>query len=114
MSTAPSVSHAVLVAFADSTGSVTRIDVESTSEDPASFRAIAQDLLIRLQGQKVRVPAGSRGLSMRVDVASRVVAPSGGGIGLDAPNVGAHFDISDVGARARRVVHARILDEQIL
>jgi hypothetical protein len=51
---------------------------------------------------------------MRVDVSSRVLAPSGGGLGLDAPALGGHFDMSDVGARPRRVVHARILAEQIL
>jgi len=114
VSAAPNVSHAVFMAFADATGTVTRIDVESTSDDPASFREIARDLLIRLQGQKVRVPAGSQGLSMRVDVSSRVLAPSGGGLGLDGPALGGHFDVSDVGARPRRVVHARILAEQIL
>jgi hypothetical protein len=114
VSTAPNVSHAVLVAIADASGTVTQVNVESDSGDPSSFRAIAEDLLARLRNTKVRVPQGSRGLVVRVDVASSLSRPSGGSVGLDAPNIGGHFDMSDVGSRPRRVVHARILAEQIL
>ena len=114
VSTAPNVSHAVLVAIADASGTVTEVNVESSTGDPSSFRAIAEDVLARLRNQKVRVPEGSRGLAVRVDVASSISPPSGGGVGLDGPNTHAHFDLSDVGARPRRVVHARILAEQIL
>jgi hypothetical protein len=113
-STAPNDSHAVLVAIANASGTVTEVNVESASGDPASFRAIAEDVLARLRNQKVRVPEGSRGLSVRVDVASSVGRPSGGGTGFDARNFAASSDISDVGARPRRIVHAHILAEQIL
>jgi hypothetical protein len=51
---------------------------------------------------------------VRVNVVSSVGPPSGGGAGLDIRNNGAHFDISDVGARPRRIIHAHILAEQIL
>jgi hypothetical protein len=114
VSTAPNTSHAVFVAVADASGTVTQVNVESASSDPASFQAVAADLLSRLRSQKVRVPDGSHGLSVRVDVASSVGPPSGGGAGLDMASSGAHFDVSDVGARPRRIIHAHILAEQIL
>jgi hypothetical protein len=112
-SLAPDESHAVLVAFADASGNVLRVEVESSSDDPA-YRAVAADLLTRLQGQKVRVPPGAHGLAMRINVASRMANPSGGSVGIDPKSAGGHFDLSDIGARARRVVHSRVLAEQIL
>jgi hypothetical protein len=115
--TAPLESHTVLVAIADASGIVTRVDVESFSDDPASFRAIADDVLRRLHDKRVRVPAASHGLSMRIDVSSRLGLPSGagpGGVGYDSRHVGMNFDMSDVGAHVGRVVHARVLGEQLL
>jgi hypothetical protein len=112
-STAPDASHAVLIAVADATGTVLRIDVESAT-DSAAYRSVADDLLIRLRGQTIRVPEGSHGLAMRIDVDSRVAMPSGGGIGLDPRSAGMHFDMSDLGAQAHRVIHARVLGEQLL
>jgi hypothetical protein len=112
-STAPEESHAVLVAIADESGTVMRIDVESASDDPA-FHAVAEELLARLRGKKIRVPAGSHGVAMRIDVASHLSMPSGGGVGLDPKSAGAHFDIADLGAIRRRVIHARVLAEQLL
>ncbi len=114
ISTTPNDSHAILVAIADATGTITQVNVESASGDLASFRAVAADLLARLRSQKMRVPEGSNGLSVRVDVASSVGPPSGGGAGLDIRKSAAHFDVSDVGSLPRRIVHARILAEQIL
>jgi hypothetical protein len=114
VSTAPNASHAIIVAIADASGTVTQVNVESASADPASFQAVAADVLARLRSQKVRVPEGSHGISVRLDVASSVGPPSGGGAGLDMASSGAHFDLSDVGSRPRRIVHARILAEQIL
>jgi hypothetical protein len=112
-STAPLESHAILVAVANAAGVVTQVDVESASDDPASFRAVAEDVLSRLRGQNVRVPAG-HGLSMRLDVVSRVGAPSGGGVGLDPKSAGGHFDLSDIGARPKRIIHAHVLTEDVL
>lgn len=112
-STAPDESQAVLVATADASGAIMSVDVVSASDDPA-YRAIADDVLARLRGQKLRVPAGARGLAMRINVASRLAMPSGGGIGLDPRSAGMHFDMSDVGARPHRVIHARVLGEQVL
>jgi hypothetical protein len=113
-STAPLDSRAIVIAVADASGSVTHVDIESASADPASFHAIAEDALARLRGQAVRVPAGAQGLSMRIEVVSRIAAPSGGGVGLDPKSAGAHFDLSDIGSRQRRVIHAHVIAEQIL
>ncbi len=106
-------SRAVLVAVADASGLVLRVDVESSTDDPA-FQIIAEDALKRLRGQRLRMPAGAQGLAMRVTIDSRLAAPSGGSAGLDARSLGAHFDIADLGAKPRRVVHARVLAEQVL
>jgi hypothetical protein len=110
---APEECRAVLVAVADSSGVVTRVDVESAS-DTSAFASVADEVLKRLRGQKVRIPAGSRGLTMRVSVASTMALPSGGGVGLDLKNVGGHFDIADVAARPKRVIHARVVAEELL
>jgi hypothetical protein len=114
---APVESHAVLVAIADASGMVTRVDIESFSDDLASFRTIADDVLRRLRDKKVRVPAASHGLSMRIDVRSGLALPSGagpGGVGFDPHHAGMNFDMSDVGTHVGRSVHARILGEQVL
>lgn len=112
-SLAPDESRGVFVAFADASGAVTRVEVESASDSPA-FQTVAADVLHRLRGQKVRVPSGASGLAMRIQVNSSVSLPSGGGPGLDLASAGAHFDVSDLGARPRRVIHARVLAEQLL
>jgi hypothetical protein len=115
--TAPLDSHAVLVAIADASGIVTRVDIESASDDLASFRAIAQDVLNRMREKRVRVPAAARGLSIRIDVSSRLALPSGetgSGIGFAPRQMALTFDPSDIGARPVQVIHARILGEQLL
>jgi hypothetical protein len=112
-SLAPSDSSAVLIAVADASGRVTSVTVED-STDMAAFRTIADDLVKRLETQTIRVPSGAHGVAMRIRVASKVALPSGGGVGIDPASAGVHFDISDLGAHARRVVHARVLNEQIL
>ena len=112
-SVAPDESHAVLVAIADATGTVLRVEVESATDNPA-YREIAQDVLNRMRGQKVRVPEGSRGLAMHFEVASRLAMPSGGGVGLDPTKLGGHFDMGDIAAKPHRVIHARVLGEELL
>ncbi len=110
---APDESAAVFVAIADASGRVLRVDVESATDGEA-FRTIADDVLKRLQGLTLRVPAGSRGLAMRINVESKMALPSGGGLGIDPRSAGVHFDTADIGARARRVIHARVVAEQLL
>ncbi len=105
--------RAVLIAVADASGVVLRVDIESSS-DSVAFQGVADELLKRLQGKHVRVPAGARGLAMRINVESHMANPSGGTVGLDPRSAGAHFDIADLGARAKRVIHARVLAEQVL
>jgi hypothetical protein len=51
---------------------------------------------------------------MHVHVDSVLAAPSGGGVGLDPRSAGAHFDIADLGQKPRRVIHARVLAEEVL
>jgi hypothetical protein len=114
--TAPLDSHAVLVAIADTTGLVTRVDVESASEDMPSFRLIAEDVLNRLRNKRVRVPSSSHGLAIRIDVRSHLALPSGEtgkGIGFVPRRAALTFDPSDIGARPAQVIHARILAEQL-
>ena len=112
-STAPDESSAILIAVADPSGLLLSVDVESAT-DGSSYRAVAEDVLRRLRGQHLRIPSGTRGLAMRIDVSSKLAAPSGGGVGLDPRHAGAQFDISDIGSRPRRAVKARVLAEQLL
>jgi hypothetical protein len=112
-SVAPDESHATLVAVADASGVVIRVDVESAT-DNSSYHAVAEDLLERLRSHSVRIPAGARGLAMRIDVTSVLARPSGGSVGLDPTKAGMHFDISDIGERPKRVIHARVLQEDLL
>jgi hypothetical protein len=112
--TAPFESRAVIVAIADAAGLVTRVDIESFSDDLASFRAIADDVLNRLRDKRLRVPADAHGIAVRLEVTSRLASASGGGSGLDPRHAAINFDLSDLGARATRLVHARILGEDLL
>jgi hypothetical protein len=115
--TAPVNSHAVLVAVADASGVVTRVDVVSVSDDMASFRAIAADVLARLREKRVRIPAAARGVSMKIEVSSGLTLPSGAGgsgLGFAPRNMALTFDPSDIGARPVQVIHARILGEDLL
>ncbi len=100
-----------------SAGLVTRVYVESASDDLACFRDIAADVFTRLREKRVRVPTASRGLSMRIEVSSRLALPSGetgSGIGFAPRHMALTFDPSDIGARPAQVIHARILGEQLL
>jgi hypothetical protein len=115
--TAPLNSHAVLIAIADASGIVTRVEVESASDDLASFRAIAADVLARLREKRVRIPAAAHGVSMRIEVSSGLSLPSGAsgsGVGYAPRSMALTFDPSDIAARPVQVIHAKILGEQLL
>jgi hypothetical protein len=66
-------------------GQVVSIDVVESTSDARPWRSVAEQLLRALQGKKLRVPRGGRGVTMDLRVVSHVELPSGAdpGLGVD-------------------------------
>jgi len=73
--------------------------------------------------KRLRVPAGARGLRVTFSVQAKVQLPSGKEEPVEvaspslAPNgmtLHGTFDVADLGASAQRMVHARIVSEEVL
>jgi len=132
--------RAVLRATADGDGVVTSVEVLDVSADRTAWEAIAAAVTRALRNKPLRVSKRSRGVAMRIEVISRWQLPSGHdpGTGLDVlgiplvkgdgpkstkvqllnPKTGAIFgvdvDPADIGAHARRLVTAHVIDEAAL
>lgn len=116
-SSGPLEGRAVLALTFDSSGVVTGARVESSSSDRATWEDIAKKAAAALGQKHVRVPAGAKGLELRIEVQSKVALPSGAhspisGVGLTGDGqgnmgLGGHFDVSDIGSKPQRVVGAR-------
>ena len=108
---------ATLEVSTDEQGRVASVRVLDATSDDAGWGEAARAVREALASHTLRVPRGARGLvvAVRIEVARRL--PSGArGIGV-APmsrGVGGTFDLSDLGAHARPVVHARIVSEKRL
>jgi hypothetical protein len=73
---------ALLRVRTDGAGSVTLVDVLEADRDSDEWQRIARELVRSLAGKKLRVPAGSNGVSFQLRVVSRVQLPSGADPGL--------------------------------
>ena len=82
----------------------------------AGWADVARALQRALAAKRLRVPVGANGLSVRVQVRSKVQLPSGADPNSPARirGPGAEFDVADLGARATRVVSAQITGERLL
>ena len=125
-SIAPDRGSAVFVAVVDGGGSVVDLRVAASNGDARGWEDARARALRALAGVKIAL-RGARGAELRIEVASDVVLPSGSRArirptlepsqisvsesGLPSDNVAsatiARFDVSDVGAKPRRVVRAR-------
>ena len=75
-------SRAVFDVIADRDGNVTSVTLSDVSEDRAGWARVAAALMAAMRGQKLRVPPGSRGVAMSLEVLSREQMPSGASPGV--------------------------------
>jgi len=69
--------QATFEVVADASGAVTAVHLLDASEAWGAWAQVAQDLNAALRGRTLRVPAGSSGLAVTLDVVSRLQLPSG-------------------------------------
>jgi hypothetical protein len=76
---------AVLRVATNASGHVLSVQVTESTSDARPWRGVAERLLRALQGKKLRVPRGGRGVTMDLRVVSHVELPSGAdpGLGFD-------------------------------
>jgi hypothetical protein len=121
----PENSSAVFEVTVDTNGDVTGVRVVNASQGrPAWDRvAIAYGAALRTRKIPLRGQRGgqAKGLVVTLEVRSRFTLPSGAAGAIEgpkgvvdgtSPGVQVGFDLSDIGARAHRSVHARILAER--
>jgi hypothetical protein len=69
--------HAILDITIDGNGEVTSIGVDEVSSERGVWERFAKDALALVKGKRARVPAGSKGVALRIEMTSRVQLPSG-------------------------------------
>jgi hypothetical protein len=122
--TTPINGRAVFRVTTDAEGVVTKVIAVDVSEGRASWDEAAVRALRDLKGKKLRMPTHgkpARGIAVRVEIVSAYRLPSGASAPIALPGSnsverapGLQFDVSDIGARRRRVVHGRVVDETLL
>jgi hypothetical protein len=120
---APENSRAVFEVTVDTNGDVTGVRVVDVSQGRPAWDRVAMAYGAALRARKIplRGQRGQgKGLVVTLEVRSRLTLPSGASGGIDpkavmdgtSPGAQVGFDLSDIGSRARRDVHARILGER--
>ncbi|AKV04222.1 hypothetical protein AKJ09_10885 [Labilithrix luteola] len=135
-SLAPVKGRAVFVVDTNGSGEVVSVDVGDTNGDRPGWIDAARIALEALKGKKLVMRGGPSATRLHVEVVSAWKMPSGTDTGLDVDILGmpikkgdgpssprislldpktgtivAGFgDLSDIGAKARRIVHTRVLD----
>ena len=132
----PMDGYAVFEVTVDSNGQVSDVRVVDSNQSRPSWERVAMELKTTLRSRgialrrkvdRTRQPdGGGKGeVVVTLEVKSRWSLPSGGGaaaitdpyakLGVDPASpigVGGHFDLSDIGQRPSRQVHARIIGER--
>jgi hypothetical protein len=85
----PKDGTAGFVAITDTTGLVVTLEPTDVSSHHAAWQKVAERALVQLKSKRLRIPEGSKGLSVRLEVTSRVQLPSGRdpGFGVSALGV---------------------------
>lgn len=142
-SIAPDVGTATLEIDADATGLVTAARVVAASGDLPAWDGVAREVVRRMAAKRVRVPAGARGVRARLRIVAERTLPSGetgsvsgGAVPDDVPEMpkqcdgtgsarrcragmplgvtATAHDLSNVAAKASRIVHVQVLGELAL
>jgi hypothetical protein len=116
---APLRGRAVFVLRAGGDGLVSGIEIID-SDGGSGWADAGRIALEAMRGKKLAVPRGARGMTMRIEVRSDVKLPNGESAPFgvrrgesDMPELTIP-DISNIGAKPRRVVHARALGTDLL
>jgi hypothetical protein len=136
----PPDGSAIFSVVIDPSGKLHEIEVLEVHTDRQGWEGIGRAVARELEKKKLRVPKGTRGVRVTIEVVSQVQLPSGASPGLDVDVLGLPlkrsgypkskkmtlldpttgtilglgFDPADIGANAKRNVRARVLDEQPL
>ncbi len=119
----PMNGRAVFEVILDAAGNVLEVHVLDVSASRAAWERVAAELGATLRSRRIALHTKGHGLVAHIEVTSRWVLPSGQASAVSSPfgnasgegaGGGVHFDVSDVGARPARSVHARILGEKSL
>jgi hypothetical protein len=119
----PVDSHAVFQITADAGGNVTSVVLLDASQGRGAWERVASNLAGALRSRRLTM-RGHAGAVITLDVTSRWAMPSGSKPRqpFSRPHVGPSgagltysmaFDVTDIGARPLRSVHARILGEKL-
>lgn len=118
-SIAPLRGRAVFLIRAGGDGVVSSVDVID-SEGGSGWVDAGRIALEALRGKKLKVPSGARGMNMRIEVRSDVKLPNGESAPFgvrQGENKMPEFtipDVSNIGAKPRRVVHAHAVGTDLL
>jgi hypothetical protein len=100
--------------------------VVDAASERLSWDRLASQMATAFRSRRVALRTKGRGMVVTMEVSSRWALPSGqpagravtdpyvkaGEAGGTSVVAGGHFDLSDIGARPHRDVHARILHEE--
>jgi hypothetical protein len=118
----PADSTAIFEITADAEGNVTSVTLVDATQGRTAWEPVAASLASALRAKRLAM-RGHPGAVITLEVSSRWALPSGARAGHAVNTTGAsptdtglavagNFDLSDIGARAARSVHARILHER--
>jgi hypothetical protein len=108
--------EATIEVVTDAAGHVVAVRLLDSTSDEQAWKEAARAIAAVLQGRTLAVPHGARGVAVTVHVEVAMRLPSGAkaGSGVTPHGLGIGFDVADIGARAKPVVHASIVGERRL
>lgn len=119
-SRAPNVGHATFEITIDGGGNLTAVRILDASSSRPEWDEAAQEIMKTARGHQTRVPSGSQGLVLTLDVSSDMrtmsgLSPSTTAIGRITRAVSDPLDtLADDGMPLQRVIAARVVDVTVL
>jgi hypothetical protein len=84
----PNNGTAGFMATTDATGLVVTLEPTNVSSHFSAWQKVADHALVQLKGKRLRIPEGSKGLTVRLEIVSRIQLPSGRDPGLAVSALG--------------------------